>query len=88
MSHWPMRCTQNPTIGEEWRRGWHPEKIGAKNSDDSILIVGAGPAGLEAACALGRRGYTVTLAEASDQLGGRVTLEIPLARAFSLGSGT
>ena len=75
MSHWPMRCTQNPTIGEEWRRGWHPEKIGAKNSDDTILVVGAGPAGLEAACALGRRGYTVTLAEASDQLGGRVTLE-------------
>ena len=19
----PMRCTQNPTMGEEWRRGWH-----------------------------------------------------------------
>ncbi len=23
----PVRCTQNPTIGEEWRRGWHPERI-------------------------------------------------------------
>ena len=22
----PIRCTQNPTMGEEWRRGWHPEK--------------------------------------------------------------
>ena len=21
----PVRCTQNPTVGEEWRRGWHPE---------------------------------------------------------------
>ena len=21
----PLRCTQNPTMGEEWRRGWHPE---------------------------------------------------------------
>ena len=20
----PIRCTQNPTMGEEWRRGWHP----------------------------------------------------------------
>lgn len=20
----PMRCTQNPTVGEEWRKGWHP----------------------------------------------------------------
>ncbi len=24
----PMRCTQNPTVGEEWRRSWHPERIG------------------------------------------------------------
>jgi dimethylamine/trimethylamine dehydrogenase len=23
----PMRCTQNPTMGEEWRKGWHPEVI-------------------------------------------------------------
>ena len=22
-----LRCTQNPTMGEEWRRGWHPERI-------------------------------------------------------------
>jgi hypothetical protein len=21
----PIRCTQNPTMGEEWRKGWHPE---------------------------------------------------------------
>ena len=21
----PIRCTQNPSMGEEWRRGWHPE---------------------------------------------------------------
>ena len=25
----PIRCTQNPTMGEEWRRGWHPERIAA-----------------------------------------------------------
>ncbi|MEM9371438.1 MAG: NADH:flavin oxidoreductase, partial [Pseudomonadota bacterium] len=39
----PMRCTQNPTMGEEWRRGWHPERIAPKSSDESILIVGGGP---------------------------------------------
>ena len=50
----PIRCTQNPTMGEEWRRGWHPEKIGPKKSDDEILIVGAGPAGMEAAVSLGK----------------------------------
>jgi len=74
----PMRCTQNPTVGEEWRRKWHPEKIAAKGSDDSILIVGAGPAGLEAARALGQRGYPVALAEAQTEAGGRVTRESQL----------
>jgi dimethylamine/trimethylamine dehydrogenase len=71
----PMRCTQNPTVGEEWRRGWHPERIAPSKSNDRILIVGGGPAGLECARALGQRGYPVTLAEASGELGGRVAIE-------------
>ena len=71
----PIRCTQNPTMGEEWRRGWHPEKIEPKQSDDKILVVGAGPAGLECTLALANRGYQVTLAEAADELGGRVSRE-------------
>jgi dimethylamine/trimethylamine dehydrogenase len=71
----PMRCTQNPSVGEEWRRGWHPERIAPKGSDATVLVVGAGPAGLEAARALGQRGYAVTLAEAGEELGGRVTHE-------------
>ena len=70
-----FRCTQNPTAGEEWRRGWHPDRIAPKRSDASFLVVGSGPAGLEAARALGQRGYQVTLAEARPELGGRVTLE-------------
>jgi dimethylamine/trimethylamine dehydrogenase len=71
----PVRCTQNPTMGEEWRRGWHPERIPPGDSSQSVLVVGAGPAGLECALALGRRGFAVTLAEARQQLGGRVTIE-------------
>ena len=74
----PIRCTQNPTIGEEWRRGWHPEKIEPRGSDSTVLIVGAGPAGLEAARALGHRGYQVLLAEAERELGGRVSRESKL----------
>jgi len=74
----PMRCTQNATMGEEWRRGWHPERFDAKGSDRSVLIVGGGPAGLEAAVVLGKRGYAVTLAEARTELGGRVALESKL----------
>ncbi len=76
--HYPLRCTQNPTMGEEWRRGWHPEKIEPKGNSESVLVVGAGPAGLEAALALGQRGYHVILAEASRELGGRVSLESKL----------
>jgi dimethylamine/trimethylamine dehydrogenase len=71
----PMRCTQNPTAGEEWRKGWHPEAVPAKGSDARVLVVGGGPAGLEAARALGQRGYRVTLAEAGSELGGRVARE-------------
>lgn len=74
----PIRCTQNPTMGEEWRKGWHPEIISPKGSDARILVVGAGPAGLEAAMSLGKRGYEVTVAEARRELGGRVTLESAL----------
>ncbi|MFG2489977.1 NAD(P)-binding protein [Streptomyces caniferus] len=71
----PFRCTQNPTTGEEWRRGWHPERIERRTTDDTVLIAGAGPAGLEAARALGQRGYSVILADSNRELGGRVTRE-------------
>lgn len=74
----PIRCTQNPAMGEEWRRDWHPEKIPPKQSNDTILIIGAGPAGLEAARALGQRGYPVTLADSTTELGGRVAAECGL----------
>jgi dimethylamine/trimethylamine dehydrogenase len=73
-----LRCTQNPTMGEEWRRGWHPERIAAKKSDGAVLVIGAGPAGLEAALAAARRGYEVHLAEATSMLGGRVAREASL----------
>ncbi len=71
----PMRCTQNPTMGEEWRRGWHPERIEPRKSNDGVLVVGGGPAGLECALALGNRGYRVILAESCEELGGRVIRE-------------
>jgi dimethylamine/trimethylamine dehydrogenase len=69
------RCTQNPTWMEEWRRGWHPEKVAAKGDSHSVLVVGSGPAGLEAARIAAERGYDVAVAEVRDVLGGRVARE-------------
>ena len=69
------RCTQNPTFMEEWRKGWHPERMNPKGHSSNVLVVGAGPAGLEATRALAERGYDVALAEAGRVLGGRVARE-------------
>jgi len=74
----PIRCTQNPTMGEEWRKGWHPERLPPRREASRVLVVGGGPAGLEAARALGQRGYDVSVAEARRELGGRVTREARL----------
>ena len=71
----PIRCTQNPTTGEEWRKGWHPERIERERGLGRVLVVGGGPAGLEAARVLGERGAQVMLAEAERDLGGRVSRE-------------
>ena len=50
-------CTQNATTGEEYRRGWHPERFAPIVNDLSrVLVVGAGPAGLECGVVLARRG--------------------------------
>jgi dimethylamine/trimethylamine dehydrogenase len=69
------RCTQNPTFMEEWRKGWHPERMNAKGTSQTVLVIGAGPAGLEAARALSQRGYDVAISEAGSAVGGRVTRE-------------
>lgn len=71
----PIRCTQNPTTGEEWRKGWHPERIEPERGPGRVLVIGGGPAGLEAARVLGERGAQVLLAEAERELGGRVSRE-------------
>jgi len=72
-----VRCTQNPTAGEEWRRGWHPEKV-TRDSAGSVLVVGGGPAGLESALTLARRGFDVAVADRRREMGGRLLYETAL----------
>lgn len=71
----PIWCTQNATSGEEYRRGWHPERFEvARNKDKPVLVVGAGPAGMEAAVVLGKRGFdAVHLVDAAPTVGGHLS---------------
>ena len=74
-------CLQNATAGEEFRRGWHPELFERpSDTDRAILVVGGGPAGMECAMVLGRRGYAaVHVVEAETELGGKLrwTRQLP-----------
>ena len=67
-----LGCTQNATAGEEYRRGWHPERFErAANADRDVLVVGAGPSGLECAIVLAKRGFArVRLVDAAGEIGG------------------
>jgi dimethylamine/trimethylamine dehydrogenase len=76
LDHHQIACTQNPTAGEEFRRGWHPERFDrAANADRSVLVVGAGAAGLECSLVLGKRGMRrVQLVDAAAEVGGYAAL--------------
>jgi dimethylamine/trimethylamine dehydrogenase len=71
-----IACTQNATAGEEYRRGWHPERFDrARNADRDVLVVGAGAAGMECAIVLGKRGmHRVHLVDAAPDVGGYAAL--------------
>ena len=86
MNKTTIRCTQNPTAGDEFRMQWHPERVPpAGHPERNVLVVGGGPAGLEAALTLGRRGYQVAIAEAGDSWGGRLARERQLPRLATWG---
>ena len=62
----PPRCAVNPTAGRELDYGYYP----APRKTKKVVVVGGGPAGLEAARTLAGRGHEVVLFEKSAQLGG------------------
>jgi 2,4-dienoyl-CoA reductase-like NADH-dependent reductase (Old Yellow Enzyme family) len=69
-AHRPISCMMNPRVGRE--REW-PEVPSASNPQ-RLLIVGGGPAGLEAARIAALAGHEVTVWERNDVLGGRLNI--------------
>lgn len=65
-----IRCTQNPLLGREASLQYAPASAELKKK--KILIVGAGPAGLEAACVLARRGLKPVVMDEKPQPGGLI----------------
>lgn len=67
-----ISCLVNPSAGHEYL--WGGEGSAPTDRPRSVLVVGAGPAGLECARVAAERGHRVVLTEASDQLGGQFRL--------------
>ncbi len=69
---WPVTCATNPSVGREDRIADPP--VPHTGRSRKVVVVGGGPAGLEAAVVAAARGHTVTLLEAAAELGGKIRL--------------
>lgn len=67
-----ISCLVNPSAGREFE--WGGDRFDSVQAAKKILVVGGGPAGMEAARVAAERGHRVTLAEALGDLGGQFRL--------------
>ena len=67
-----ISCLINPSVGHEFE--WGGDRFTATEHPKAVLVVGGGPAGLEAARVAAERGHRVTLCEAGPELGGQFRL--------------
>ena len=68
----PIGCIQNPATGRE--KEWGIGTLTQASKKKSVMVVGGGPAGLEAARVVALRGHQVALYERANELGGQVNL--------------
>ncbi len=66
----PIQCVQNPVIGHELE--W--ATLTSATQPKSVLVIGGGPAGMEAARVAALRGHDVTLVERANELGGAILI--------------
>jgi 2,4-dienoyl-CoA reductase-like NADH-dependent reductase (Old Yellow Enzyme family) len=71
----PLAEVHNPQLGIDGESNWRPARTNRKKR---VVVVGAGPAGMQAACVAAQRGHDVTLVSASQQLGGKLHWEAEL----------
>ena len=86
LNRW-LGCIENPTTGREAERisiRARPVAAEARASQD-VLVVGAGPAGLQAAISAARSGHRVTVCEAERHAGGQIRLAASVANRAELG---
>ncbi len=68
----PLECTINPVLGRELH--FNDETLKKNGNGQSVAVIGGGPAGMQAAIVLAKRGFKSVLFEKADRLGGSALL--------------